>query len=653
MTLKKFPGRAFAAAVPIAIVFALSLLPPAPARAASFDYRVQGPLTFSGIPPLSPTLSKRLERYAPWPGTRFLEWLPEGGMLVAERLGDRVRLESLTAALAAPRTLASLTLPLRWARSRGGSLAYVQRSDGHSQLYLDPGKGPARQLTQGDELHGAPRWSADGRSIAFYGAGPGGSQGAVYVENIEQGGLPRLVVGGLKGSWRLLDWSADGKRLLLADVTRPEHNLLYLAKVGDGALQRLDVPAAHIACARFAPLDSAVYLVSDQGGEFEQLYRLDLDTHVLNRISADVPWDVERFAVSADGRYTAYTVDDDGRSALTVIDDRLKLALPVPWLRHGVIGTMGFGPAHLLAITYESARRPPGVYVYDADHRVLKRWTRRPNGLAARPLAAARLIHYPTWDRTNGAWRMISAYVYLPPAPGPAPVLILLHAGVDSQFRPRWRPFVQFVVNELGFAVIAPNVRGSSGYGKTFRTLADGWQRDDAVRDVGSLLVWIGMQPGLDVHRTALMGRGYGGWLALNSLATFDGHLLGAIDVAGMADLTDYVTHAPAGRIEERIAQFGNAADPSVADFLRHISPLGEVARIRRPVLIVQGLQGAGSRANNSQQLAYLLRYHRDPVWLLTASDTGNEFSAPADRRALRITVAQFLQSLLSRRPRT
>ncbi len=651
MTLKKFPGRAFAAAAPAAIVFALGLLPSAPARAASFDYRVQGPLTFSGIPPLNPMLAQRLERYAPWPGTRFLEWLPEGGMLVAERLGERVRLESLTAALAPPRTLASPSLPVRWARFRGGSLAYVRLSDGHPQLYVEAGKGPARQVTQGDELRGTPRWSADGRSIAFYGAGPGGSQGAVYVENIDQGGLPRLVVGGLKGSWQLLDWSVDGKKLLLADVTRPEHNLLYVANVGGGAPERLGVPAARIPSARFAPQGSAIYLVSDQGGEFERLYRFDPGTRALQRVSADVPWGVERFAVSADGRYTAYTVDDDGRSVLTVIDNRLQLAMPVPWLRNGVIGALDFGRGHRLAISYQSARRPPGVYVYDADHRVLERWTRRPAALLARPPVAARLIHYPTWDRVNGNWRMISAYVYLPPAPAPAPVLILLHAGVDSQFRPRWRPFIQFVVNELGFAVIAPNVRGSSGYGRTFRSLADGWQRDDAVRDVGSLLVWIGMQPGLDVHRTALMGRGYGGWLALNSLATFDGHLLGVIDVAGMADLTDYVTHAPAGRIEERIAQFGNAEDPSVADFLRRISPLGEVARIRRPILIVQGLQGTGTRARNSQQLAYLLRYHRDEVWLLTASDTGNDFSAPADRQALRITVAQFLENLLSRRP--
>ena len=646
MTSTKAPGRARAAAL-TAIACAAGLAPQAHARATAFDYRVRGPLTFSGIPPAGAALAQRLKRYAPWQGTRFLQWLPGGGMLVQRRSAQRVRLERLTAPLGPPQPLASPGAPVSWARCRGGSLAFVRDSEGHPQLYLVSGSGPARPLTRGAALRGTPLWSPDGRSLAFYGAGPGGSGGAVYIENIERSGLPRLVVGALKGRWRLLDWSADGKKLLLADLNRPDGTRLVVVDVGHGTREPLAVPAARITSARFAPGGAAVDLISDQDGEFEQLFRFDLRTHALQRLSADVPWDVERFAVSADGTYIAYTVDEDGRSLLTVIDNRLNLAVPVPWLRDGVIGDLRFDSAHRLAISYQSARQPPGVYVYEADRRVLKRWTRPPAALRAARLARARLIHYPTWDRVNGNWRMISAYIYLPPAPGPAPVLILLHSGADSQFRPRWRPFVQFVVNELGYAVIAPNVRGSSGYGKSFRALADGWRRNDAVRDVGALLVWIGMQPGLDVRRTVLMGCGYGGWLALNSLATFDGHLLGVIDVGGIASLPDYVSHAPAGQIDRRMAAFGDPADPAVAEFLQHISPLGEVARIRRPVLIVQGLRSAGARARDSQQLAYLLRFHRDTVWLLTASDTGNHFSGTADRQALVVTAAQFLQRLL------
>ncbi len=643
MTSTNIFRRAPAAAALAAIALAMGIAPGMPARAQSAEYRTLGPLTFDGIPPLSPAVEKRVDRYIPCRGTKFLQWLPHGGMLVAIRSCRSVRLARLKGALAKPQPLTSVRRPVPWIRSEGDWLAFVRRADGHSQLYVQAGSAPARQVTQGDELRGTPVWSADGPSLAFYGAGPAGGRGAVYIENVARGGLPRLVDGALSGRWRLLDWSAHGRRLLLADVTRPHADVLYLLAAASGSLERLPVPPARIASARFAPGGSAIYLLSDQGGQFERLFRFDLGTHVLEPVSARTPWDIEQLAVSADGRYVAYTVDDDGRSILTVIDNRLKLAVPVPWLRDGVIGNIRFGSGDRLAFNYQSARRPPGVYVYDPGRRVIERWTPAAGQPAAGPLVAARLIHYPTWDRVNGNWRMISAYVYLPPAPGPAPVLILLHAGVHAQFRPRWRPFVQFVVNELGYAVIAPNVRGSSGYGTAFRALADGWRREYAVRDIGSLLVWIGLQPGFDVHRVVLMGRGYGGWLALDSLATFDGHLRGAIDVAGIADLADYVTHAPAGRLERRMAEFDAADDPAAAQFLRHISPLGEVERIRSPVLIVQGLDGSGSRAAESRQLAYLLRFHHDKVWLLSARNAGNHFSPPADRAAFFATAAQFL----------
>ncbi len=650
MTSTKIFGRAPAAAALVAVVLALGMAAGAPARAQSTDYRTRGALTFDGIPPLRAAVEKRVGRYMSCRGTSFLQWLAHGGMMVAIRSCQSVRLARLSGALARPRPLTSLKRPLPWIWSQGDWLAFVRRSDGHPQLYLDAGSTPVRQVTRGDELRGTPLWSSAGPSLAFYGAGPADGRGAVYIENVAQGGLPRLVAGALSGRWRLLDWSADGRRLLLADVTRPEANVLYLLAVASGTLERLPVPPARIASARFAPAGSAIYLLSDQGGRFERLFRFDMRTQALAPVSAEVSWDIGQFAVSRDGRYVAYTVDDDGRSRLNVIDNRLKLALPVPWLRDGVIGNIRFGSRDRLAFTYQSARHPPGVYVYDAGRRVLRRWTPPVGKLEGGPLAAARLIHYPTWDRVDGNWRMISAYVYLPPAPGPAPVLILLHAGVHSQFRPRWRPFIQFVVNELGYVVIAPNVRGSSGYGTAFRALADGWRRQYAVRDIGSLLVWIGLQPGFDAHRVVLMGRGYGGWLALDSLATFDGHLRGAIDVAGIANLADYVTRAPAGRIERRMAELGDTDDPPVARFLRHISPLGEVERIRSPVLIVQGLDGRGSRAAQSRQLAYLLRFHHDKVWLLTAGNAGNDFSPPADRAAFFATAAQFLKRLAKTR---
>jgi dipeptidyl aminopeptidase/acylaminoacyl peptidase len=205
------------------------------------------------------------------------------------------------------------------------------------------------------------------------------------------------------------------------------------------------------------------------------------------------------------------------------------------------------------------------------------------------------------------------------------------------------------VVNDLGYAVIAPNVRGSSGYGKGFRALDGGKLRDDAVRDVGALLVWIGLQPGLDSHRVAVMGHAYGGFLALASLAAYGDHLQGAIDVAGIASLVDYVGHAPAAEHAQRVAEFGNVEDTQMRAFLDRISPLDNVALIRHPVLIVQGLDAPGSRATDSQQLVWRLRSEGNQAWYLSATDTGNDFTTPIDRQAYLETAAQFLQTLAAR----
>lgn len=602
---------------------------------------------------LAPALARRLARAEHWRGARFLDWLPGGQMLLEAHTGRRVLLERVGSSTATPGVLATLPADIRHATAArvGHGLLYPRHANGSTQWLVREGSGPAHPLAAAQHIRGLPRWSAGGRYIAFLGSAPGGAREAVYIDSVVHGGVPRLVAGALIGQWRLLDWSANGRLLLLAHDEGPDSESLYTIGAIDGTLTRLPLPAARILSARFAPGGAAIYLISNQDNDHERLLRLDPLTGRARVVSAPSAWDVRRFAVSPDGRYVAYTVDVDGQSRLHVLNCRLKLDISVPWLHAGVIDDLRFDAGHRLAFTYQSSWQPPEIDVYDADTGLLRRWTSdAPGPLGSLGPARARLVHYPTWDRVDGQWRMLSAYIYLPPGAGPAPVLIVLHPHAAGQFRPRWRPFLQFVANDLGYAVIAPNVRGSSGYGRSFRTLVDGTHRDDAVRDIGSLMVWIGMQPGFDVHRIVLMGRGYGGWLVANCLATFDGHLLGAIDVDGIASLDDYVTRAPEAERAYRARQFGDPQDPLVSSFLRHISPLSEVGRIRAPLLIVQGLAGDAVRAADARQLAYLLRFHDHPVELLTDAHAGRRFSTAAERHTLDTAAAQFLQALKTHR---
>ena len=620
------------------------------------SHRIDGTLVFDGIPPLDARLASQVRRYQEWRQATFLDWLPDGSMLVATRFGSFEQVHRIASPLGMREQLTygeGSVIDARAPRS-GAGFVFVRQTDGYPQLFRYPGVGPgsgaARQITQGNYLHGSPVWSHDGKRVAFYGTDRTGVNDDIYVADIQAGTRPRLAIAGSTGSWRPLDWSQDDGRLLLLNTLSPQKSALFTANVATGALTPVAVPQSRIISASFAPDGVGFYLISDAQSDFEQLLYFNPITKVTRRVSADVPWDVESFAVSNGGHFVAYVVNDDGQSHLTVLDTLRNLEFKPPGLQDGIIDSLRFDDAgQKLALSYESARSPRDVYVYDVSQGTVQRWTHSEVGpLPATGFATAQLIHYPTWDRLGLNRRTLSAYVYLPRGPSPCPVLIALPGGqgLHDQSRPGWDPFIQYAVNDLGYAVIAPDVRGSSGYGKAFRALDGGRLRDDAVRDVGALLVWIGLQPGLDSHRVAVMGRAYGGFLALASLAMYGDHLRGAIDVAGIASLVDYVGHSPAAERAQRVAEFGDVQDNDMRAFLDRISPLDNVALIHRPVLIVQGTDAPGSRASDSQQLVWRLRSQGDQAWFLSATDAGNDFTTPADRQAYLETAARFLEVL-------
>jgi Tol biopolymer transport system component/dienelactone hydrolase len=620
------------------------------------SHRIDGTLVLDGIPPLDASLAARVGRYEAWRQAAFLDWLPDGSMLVATRFGAQSQVHRVVSPLGMRQQLtfgAGSVLAARAPHS-GNGFVFVRETGGHPQLFYYPyagnAAGAARQLTQGNYLHGSPVWSHDGKRIAFYGTDRTGINDDIYVVDISAGTRPQLAIAGSSGSWRPLDWSQDDRKLLLLNTVSPQKSALFVADVATGALTPVAVPESRIIAAKFAPDGVGFDLLADAQSDFEQLLYYNPITHAIRRVSADVPWDVESFAISSGGHYVAYVVNDDGQSQLTVLDTLRNLQLKPPGLDDGRIENPRFDDAgQELAFSYESARSPRDVYVYDVAHGTVRRWTHSEIGpIDPASLATAQLVHYPTWDRLGMSRRTLSAYVYLPRGSAPCPVLIALPGGPDlhAQSRPGWNPFLQFVVNDLGYAVITPDVRGSSGYGKAFRALDGGKRRDDAVRDVGALLVWIGLQPGLDSHRVAMMGHGYGGFLALASLAMYGDHLQGAIDVAGISSLVDFVDHSPAAERAQRVAELGDVQDTDMRAFLDRISPLDNVALIHRPVLIVQGIDAPGSRAADSQQLVWRLRSEGNQAWFLSASDAGNDFTTPADRQAYLETAAQFLEML-------
>ncbi len=616
--------------------------------------RERGTLVLENIPPIDPALKARLERYQHSRQATFLDWLADGSLLIATRFGDTEQVHRIAAPLGAREQLTFYADPVERARAARAGSGFVflkdQGGNENAQLYFQTGKAGVRQLTHGDFIHGSPVWAHDGRRVAFYGNDRDPLSYDVYVADVTSGVAPQLVVGGHEDTWYPLDWSVDDRMLLVWKYRSISESYLYLADVATGTLTALDESGRKVGIhmAKFAPDGRGVYEVTEEDGEFAQLKYKDPVTHQSRSVAPASLWDIEDFDVSSDGRHIAYVVNEDGRSRLTVLDVEQKRELAPAGLPEGRIGGLRFDRGgRRLAMSAESATEPRDVYVYDLEHAKLERWTKSETGPIEAPPVAPELIHYPTWDRLGSKPRMLSAFVYRPRgASAPCPVVIDIHGGPEAQYRPGWDPFLQFLVNELGYAVVAPNVRGSSGYGKTFLGLDNGALREDAVRDIGSLLVWVGAQRDFDRERVSVMGGSYGGYMALAALIHYGERLRGGIDLVGISNFVTFLRNTAPYRRELRRAEYGDERDTNMRVFLERISPLTSAGRIKKPLLVVAGMNDPRVPVSESEQLVWRVRAAGGEVWYLAAKDEGHGFRRKANRDVYVETAATFLERL-------
>ncbi|HEU4623588.1 MAG TPA: alpha/beta fold hydrolase [Steroidobacteraceae bacterium] len=687
------PARRRLAACTVASLIVTTFASVAAAQSASVSSapvstlrRESGNLVLEGVPPQDAALAEKLARYQNGRQAKFLDWLPDGSMLVATRFGDADQVHRVSAPGGTREQLTFYPEPIGTARApqvpNGDGFVFLKDRGGdeNDQIYYyrDSDKS-TRLLTDGKSKNGTPVWAHDGKRLAFYSNARDGVSYDIYIVDVTSSAPPRLAVGGQNDTWYVLDWSPDDTKLLLWRYVSINESYLFIADVATGMVTPLEgsdedkrsgkarstgksrasassrsgrarsgAAKVGITAAKFAPDGRGVYLISDEGGEFSALRYYDPVTHEKRKVSPDINWDVDDFAVSVDGRYVAWVVNEDGRSRLTVLDNQMKLELAPPGVPDGRLSDLQFDKSgKRLAFSAESAQSPRDAYVFDLGKNVVERWTRSEAGpVDTNTFVAAELVHYPTWDRVGGGQRMLSAYLYRPKTPGPHPVLISIHGGPESQYRPGYESFFQFLVNELGYAVIAPNVRGSSGYGKTFLQLDNGVLREDAVKDIGALLVWIGVQPMFDRDRVVVMGGSYGGYMALASLVAYSDRLRGGVDVVGISNFNTFLANTSAYRRDLRREEYGDERDPKMRAFFSRISPFNNSSSIRRPLLVVQGLNDPRVPASESEQMVARVRANGGEAWYLAAKDEGHGFRKKSNRDFYLVTTAMFLEKL-------
>jgi dipeptidyl aminopeptidase/acylaminoacyl peptidase len=626
--------------------------------ASTAGLRVErGALTFDGIPSPNAPIDAVLDGYLNARQASVLGFSPSGALLIATRFGETDQLHLVDKPGGDRQQISFYREPIAAAvfapRERGDTYAFLKDSGGdeNGQIYvrsLEPGG--AKLLTDGKSHNGGLVWSTSGRQLAFFSTQRDGASSDIYSVDPEAGVLPKLILAGDRTLWVPLDFSPDDGRLLVLNRVSSESSHLYVVDIASGQKREIDVAKDIVAVrnARFAHDGLGVYMITNRENEFGKLYYVNLASSEKTPLTAHIPWDIEELELSRDGRYLAYLANQNGASRLNVIDLLAKQELAVPNLGTGILHDLHFDfGSRRLAFDFASANSPRDAYVFDLATQHVEQWTHSEAGpVNLRLFAAPRLVQVPTFDRSDGRQRPMPVYVYSPASTGPHPVLLVFHGGPESQFRPGFDAWLAYVVNELGYSVVAPNVRGSSGYGKTYMSLDNGKQREDAVKDVGALLVWIGVQHEFDAKRVVASGGSYGGYLALAALVNFSDRLRGAVDFVGISSFPSFLQNTAPYRRDLRRAEYGDERDPDMRVFLQHISPLANVERIQRPLLVVAGKNDPRVPASESEQIVNRIRAKNGEVWYLLASDEGHGFGKKANRDAYLQTFAAFLAHL-------
>jgi dipeptidyl aminopeptidase/acylaminoacyl peptidase len=617
-------------------------------------------LVVDGVPPVPASLAEAVARYTNIRGAGFADWHPvRREMLVSTRFADTAQLHLVRFPGGARTQLTFFP-----DRVRGGSLdprsgEYLvfwkdRGGDEFTQGYrYDLASGDITRFTDGGRSqNGGAVWSTAGGRLVYGSTRRNGRDRDVYVVDPRDPSAERRLLEVEGGGWAALDWSPDDRKVLVAEYVSVNESYLWVVSVDTGEKVLLTPKGGATKVAygggEFSADGAAVYVTTDRDNEFQRLARIDLASGAHTYYTSHIPWDVESFDVSPDGKTIAFVTNEEGASALRLLDTAAGRERPRPDLGLGAIviyGVEWHRNNKDVAFTCTSARAPNDVYSLDVTTGTLDRWTAsETGGLVTSAFPPAELIRWKSFDG-----RPISGFLYRPPASfaGRRPVVIDIHGGPEGQALPEFLGRDNYFLNELGVAIVVPNVRGSTGFGKTFVTLDNAYQREDSVKDIGALLDWIATRPDLDASRVMVTGGSYGGYMTLAVATHFNDRIRCALDVVGISNFVTFLENTESYRRDLRRVEYGDERDPKMREFLNRISPLTNASKITRPLFIVQGRNDPRVPYTESEQMVATIKKNGGPVWYLVANDEGHGFAKKRNQDYLFYATVLFMQEHL------
>jgi dipeptidyl aminopeptidase/acylaminoacyl peptidase len=599
-------------------------------------------LVVEGIPRIPLELKRDASRYLEFRTAVFAAWHPvRREMLIGTRFSDTLQLHVVAQPGGARRQVTFLPEPVAGGQfePRQGRFVVFSQDVGGGEFYqlhrLDLADGRVTLLTDGRSRNGNARFSRDGRWLYHNSTRRNGRDTDVWRLDPLKPESAESILQVQGGGWAVVDVDETGSHVLLQNRRSITDSELHLLDVATRSLKRLtpvrDREVVSYGTARLSRDGRSVWATTDLDSEFLRLVRIDIATGTLTPLIRDASksptWDVEAFEVSPDGERLAFVVNENGSSRLSLLDLGSGKVRPLTGIPSGVMtGLEWHENGRDLGFSLAHARSPSDAYSVEVKTGRLTRWTEsETGGVPAKAFREPELITVPSFDQLK-----VSAFVYRPdPArfPGKRPVVMIIHGGPESQSRPGFMARYNYFLNELGIALVVPNVRGSAGYGKRFLTLDDGYLREDSVKDIGAFLDWVGTDPDLDRSRVAVMGGSYGGYMTLASLVHYSDRLRCGVDIVGISNFVTFLTNTQDYRRDLRRVEYGDERDPKMRAHLEKISPLNQADRIRVPLMVVQGKNDPRVPLSEAEQMVKAVRANGRTCAYLMAKDEGHGFA--------------------------
>jgi dipeptidyl aminopeptidase/acylaminoacyl peptidase len=453
------------------------------------------------------------------------------------------------------------------------------------------------------------------------------------------------------GGWGGVDWSPDNKKLLVLQEISANQSYLWLVDVASGERKLLTPKSGSedvaYSFAVFSKDGKGFYTTTDRDSEFQRLTYFDLASMQPKYLTSDIKWDVGEFEMSDDGKTIAFVANEDGIGKLYLLSTATGKYHAVSGLPTGQVSSLVFHKNNRdLGLVINSAKSTSDVYSLDMATGKVERWTvSETGGLNTSTFPEPQLIKWKTFDGMT-----VSGFLYAPDPkkfPGKRPVIVSIHGGPEGQFRPGFLGRNNYFLNELGVAIVFPNVRGSSGYGKSFLKLDNGMNRDHTHKDIGALLDWIKQNPNLDGDKIMITGGSYGGYMTWAVAYEYNDKICCSLPIVGPSNLVTLLEHTEAYRRDLRRVEYGDERDPKMREYLERTAPLNNSEKIHKPVFAVVGKNDPRVPWTESRQMLDKLKGNGITTWFLMANDEGHGYAKKKNQDFLFYATVMFVRQFL------